>query len=294
MKITITGSLGNIGQRLTKKLTAKGHDVTVISHTPAKAADITALGAIPAIGQLTDPAFLLQAFTDADAVYTMIPPHHTDVINYMRSMGDLYAEAITAAGVTHVVNLSAIGAHLPDGPGPAKGSYYVEQKLNASGLVNVLHLRPGMFYTNFFGAIPMIRHQHIIGNNFAGDVKMVLSHPEDIANAAFTALDTLSFYGKNVRYVAGDEKTGAEIADVLGRAIGKPELSWIEFPNEAMLQAMMQNGMSEEMVRVYMIEVGIALRHGGMLEDYRRHKDDAYGVIKLDDFANEFAAVYAG
>lgn len=292
MKITITGSLGNIGQRLTQQLTAKGHRVTVVSHTPARAADITALGALPAIGQLTDPAFLQHAFTGADAVYTMIPPHHTDVINYMKATGDLYADAIAAAGVKYVVNLSAIGAHLPEGPGPTKGNYYVEQKLNALAGVHVLHLRPGMFYTNFFGAIPMIRHQHIIGNNFAGDVKMVLSHPKDIAAAAFTALDTLAFSGKGVQYVAGDEKTGAEIAAVLGHAISKPELSWIEFPNEAMLQAMMQNGMTEEMVKVYILEVGIALRDGVLLDDYHHHKSEAYGVTTLEDFAREFAAVY--
>ncbi|MCF6405005.1 NAD(P)H-binding protein [Chitinophaga filiformis] len=293
MKITITGSLGNIGQRLTSQLTAKGHEVTVISHSPERAAAITALGAIPAIGQVNDPAFLQRAFTGADAVFTMIPPHYTDVINYMKTVGDHYATAIATTGVKYVVNLSAIGAHLPDGPGPTKGNYYVEQRLNALSDVHVLHLRPGMFYTNFYGAIPMIMHQHIIGNNFGADVKMVLSHPRDIANAAATALDTLSFSGKSVRYVAGDEKSGAEIADILGRAINKPALSWIAFPDEALLQGMMQSGMSEEMAKVYMIEIGVALREGGLFDDYRRHENDAYGNIGLEEFAGEFAAAYA-
>lgn len=293
MKITITGSLGNIGQRLTQQLTAKGHEVTVVSHTPERAAAITALQAIPAIGQITDPAFLQRAFAGADAVYTMIPPHYTDVINYMKTVGEHYAAAIAAAGVKYVVNLSAIGAHLPDGPGPTKGNYYVEQQLNALPGVHVLHLRPGMFYTNFFGAVPMIRHQHILGNNFGADVKMVLSHPRDIADAAAMALDTLSFSGKSVRYIAGDEKNGAEIVEILGRAIGQPELSWVAFPDEGLLQGMIQSGMSEEMARVYMIEIGIALREGGLFEDYRLHESEAYGIIKLEDFAGEFAAVYA-
>lgn len=293
MKITITGSLGNIGQRLAQQLTAKGHEVTVISHSPERVAAITALGAIPAIGQVNDPAFLQRAFAGADAVFTMIPPHYTDVINYMKTVGDHYAAAIAAAGVKYVVNLSAIGAHLPDGPGPTKGNYYVEQQLNALPDVHVLHLRPGMFYTNFFGAIPMIMHQHIIGNNFGADVKMVLSHPRDIADAAAAALDTLSFSGKSVRYVAGDEKNGAEIASILGGAINKPALSWITFPDEALLQGMMQSGMSEEMARVYMIEIGIALREGGLFDDYRHHEKDAYGNTSLEEFAGEFATAYA-
>lgn len=293
MKITITGSLGNIGQRLTSQLTAKGHEVTVITHSPERAAAISALGAIPAIGQVNDRAFLQRAFAGADAVFTMIPPYYTDVINYMKTVGDHYAAAIAAAGVKYVVNLSAIGAHHPDGPGPTKGNYYVEQQLNALPGIHVLHLRPGMFYTNFFGAIPMIMHQHMIGNNFGPDVKMVLSHPRDIADAAADALDTLSFNGKQVRYVAGDEKDGAEIAAILGRAVNKPALSWTAFPDEALLQGMVQSGMSEEMAKVYMIEIGVALREGRLFDDYRHHENDAYGSIGLEEFAGEFAAAYA-
>ena len=293
MKITITGSLGNIGQRLTSQLTAKGHEVTFISHSPERAAAISALRAIPAIGLVNDQDFLQRAFAGADAVFTMIPPHYTDVINYMKTVGDHYAAAIAAAGVKYVVNLSAIGAHLPDGPGPTKGNYYVEQQLNALPGVHVLHLRPGMFYTNFFGAIPMIMHQHMIGNNFGPDVKMVLSHPRDIADAAADALDTLSFSGKSVRYVAGDEKNGAEIAATLGRAVNKPALSWTAFPDEALLQGMVQSGMSEEMAKVYMIEIGVALREGGLFDDYRRHENNIYGSIGLEEFAGEFAAAYA-
>jgi len=293
MKITITGSLGNIGQRLTSQLTSKGHEVTVISHSPERAAAISALRAIPAIGLVNDQDFLQRAFAGADAVFTMIPPHYTDVINYMKTVGDHYAAAIAAAGVKYVVNLSAIGAHLPDGPGPTKGNYYVEQQLNALPGVHVLHLRPGMFYTNFFGAIPMIMHQHMIGNNFGPDVKMVLSHPRDIADAAADALDTLSFSGKSVRYVAGDEKNGAEIAATLGRAVNKPALSWTAFPDEALLQGMVQSGMSEEMAKVYMIEIGVALREGGLFDDYRRHENNIYGSIGLEEFAGEFAAAYA-
>jgi len=293
MKITITGSLGNIGQRLTSQLTSKGHEVTVISHSPERAAAISALRAIPAIGLVNDQDFLQRAFAGADAVFTMIPPHYTDVINYMKTVGDHYAAAIAAAGVKYVVNLSAIGAHLLDGPGPTKGNYYVEQQLNALPGVHVLHLRPGMFYTNFFGAIPMIMHQHMIGNNFGPDVKMVLSHPRDIADAAADALDTLSFSGKSVRYVAGDEKNGAEIAAILGRAVNKPALSWTAFPDEALLQGMVQSGMSEEMAKVYMIEIGVALREGGLFDDYRRHENNTYGSIGLEEFAGEFAAAYA-
>jgi len=44
MKITITGSLGNISKSLTKELVQKGHQVTVISSNPERQKEIEALG----------------------------------------------------------------------------------------------------------------------------------------------------------------------------------------------------------------------------------------------------------
>lgn len=296
MKITITGSLGNISQQLTQLLTAKGHQVTVVSHNPERAVAIQQLNAIPAIGSIEDTDFLLRAFANADAVYTMIPPNFqtADLRGYIKSVGERYADAIAQTGVRYVVNLSSIGAHIPDGPGPTSANYYVEQKLNALKDTAVLHLRPGMFYSNFFGSMDMIRHQNIIGNNFDGTARIVLSHPHDIAAAAAEALDTLSFSGKSVRYIASDEKNGAEIATLLGQAIGKPDLAWIGFSDEALLQGMLQNGLSEQMAKIYVIEIGVALREGTLFEDYRQHEQLAFGERSFADFAQEFAGVYNG
>ena len=294
MNITITGSLGNIGRRLTETLTAKGHQVKVVSHDPGKAAAIEALNATPVIGSIEDADLLLRAFEKADAVFTMIPPDYTskDLRAYMKAAGERYANAIAQTGVQHVVNLSSIGAHMPDGPGPAGANHYVEAKLNDLKDTHVLHLRPGMFYTNFFGAMGMIKHQHIIGNNFDATVNMVLSHPADIAAVAAEALDTLNFTGKQVRYIAGDEKNGGQIAAALGAAIGKPNLQWVGFSDEEMLQGMLQNGLSEEMARVYILEIGAALRSDILLDDYRKHQGTAFGKVQLADFAHEFAGVY--
>jgi uncharacterized protein YbjT (DUF2867 family) len=295
MNIIITGSLGNISRQLTTTLTAKGHRVTVISHSPGRADAIRELQATPAIGSVEDPEFLLQTFDKADAVYTMIPPNYSagDIKEYIRRTGKTYANAIEQAGVRHVVNLSGIGAHLPEGLGPAGANHYVESRFNALKDTHVLHLRPGMFYTNFFGAMDMIRHQHMIGNNFDETVRMVLSHPRDIAAAAATALDTLSFMGKNVLYVAGDEKNGKELSAILGQAIGLPDLRWVAFPDEALLQGLMQSGMTREMASVYVIEIGIELRNGTLFDDYRKHSEKAVGQTSFSDFAREFAFAYA-
>ncbi|HEY9004958.1 MAG TPA: NAD(P)H-binding protein [Ohtaekwangia sp.] len=294
MNITITGSLGNVGRRLTEKLVARGHRVTVVSHSPERIAAMEALHAIPAIGSLQDAAFLQEAFAGADAVYIMIPPDPsaTNVRKYIREAGDRYAQVIARCGVQYVVNLSSIGAHIPDGAGPAGANYYVEQKLNALADTHVLHLRPGMFYTNFLGAMNMIRYQNIIGNNFDASLNMILSHPHDIADAAAEALHTRSFSGKKIQYIASDERNGSEIASVLGRAIGQPDLAWINISDEQMLQGMLQNGLTEEMATVYILDIGRAIRESKLFDDYAKNRHTALGSIKLEDFAKEFAVVY--
>lgn len=58
-KITITGSLGNIGSNLTKILVAQGHDVTVVTSNVDRTAAIEALGANAAVGSVSDVAFLV-------------------------------------------------------------------------------------------------------------------------------------------------------------------------------------------------------------------------------------------
>jgi hypothetical protein len=90
----------------------------------------------------------------------------------------------------------------------------------------------------------------------------------------------------------GDEKNGGEIAAILGNAIGRPELAWVAFSDEQLLQGLLQNGFTEQMASVYVIEIGIALRKGILFDDYREKKHTASGNINFTDFAAEFAAVY--
>lgn len=108
MKIVVTGSLGHISKPLATTLIEKGHQVTVISSKPEKQTAIEAMGAIAAIGSLEDAHFLTGIFTNADAVYCMIPPndyfnHNLDLMAQYLRIGNSYAEAIRQSGVQRVV-----------------------------------------------------------------------------------------------------------------------------------------------------------------------------------------------
>lgn len=293
MKITITGSLGNISQPLTSSLTAKGHQVTVISSKAEKITAIEALRARAAIGSVEDIDFLVKAFEGADAVYTMVPPNFSipDYNQFTRQVGAHYARALEQTGVQYVVNLSSSGSPLA-GTGPLTGYQNLEAPFDVLPNTHVLHLRPGGFYSNFYGSIGLIKHQGIIGNNFDETATMYLSHPQDIAEAAADALHHLHFKGRNIKYIVSDKMNGRQAAALLGQAIGKPGLQWVQFPDEQLLAALVQNGFSRDAAQHYIVDMGIAIREGVLDKHYQQNTHEVVGQRSFADFAREFAFAY--
>lgn len=294
MKYVITGGAGHIAAALTEKLLKAGHSVTVIGRTAGNLQGLVSQGATAAVGSLEDAGFVTATFAGADAVYTMIPPNFaTDNFRqYQKKVASNYIAAIKANNIQYVVVLSSIGAHMGIGAGPVDGLAEYEGLLNRLTDVNIKVLRPSYFMYNLFNMIPLIKNMQIMGANFGGSgEKLVLVHTNDIAAAAAEELLALHFTGNTIRYVAGDERTGADIAAVLSNAINKPGIPWVEFTDEQSLQGMKQAGLTEEFAASY-TAMGKALREGKMQEDYWKNHP-ALSSTKLEDFAKEFAAAYA-
>jgi len=294
MKYVITGGAGHISKPLAETLVKAGHDVTVVGRNAENLKPLTDIGAKAAIGTVEDVTFLTETFKGADAVYTMIPPNFgaTDWKGFIAQIGKNYAEAIKAAGVKYVVNLSSVGAHLPEGVGPVSGLYRAEQALNELKDVNIKHLRPGYFFANFYGNIGMIRGMNILGGNIStADDKIIMVHTDDIAEVAAEELQNLNFTGHSIRYIASDERTPVEVAKVLGTAVGKPELPYVEFSDEDTLNGLKGVGLPEEVAKNY-AEMGHAMRTGIMGEDYWKNRPGQLGKTKLEDFAKQFAGAY--
>ena len=290
MKITISGALGNIGKPLTQILVGAGHQVTVISSNPDRKTAIEALGATAAIGSVRDADFLTTAFRGADAVFAMTPPSlgGNDVIVSTTNAGAAFAKAFKDAGVKRVVMLSSIGADMPGGNGPIAGLHNIEKLYQDLTDTNITYLRAGLFYTNFYNDVPMIKGAGIIGANYPEAVTLPLVHPADIAIAAAEELQDLESE-KTMRYIVSDVRTPKEAAAILGNAIGKPDLSWVEFTDEQSLQGMIQAGLPEEFAGLY-TEMGTGFRSGRIVADFLDTKAPVTGKVKLEDFAKEFGS----
>lgn len=292
MKITISGSLGNIGKPLTTKLIASGHDVTVISSNADRVEAIEALGAKAAVGSVNDVTFLKTAFATADAVFAMTPPNMggSNIVANTTDAGKALAEAIAATGVKRVVMLSSIGADLPDGNGPIAGLYNIEKIYESLDNVSITYLRAGFFFTNLYNDMPMIKGAGIAGANYPSTIKIPFVHPEDIASTVAEELQKTTS-GKNIRYIISDVRTPNDVANVLGLAIDKPELPWVEFTDEQSLGGMKQAGLPDEMAGLY-TEMGSGLRSGKIQEHFLSNEFSVDGKIKLEDFAKEFASKF--
>jgi uncharacterized protein YbjT (DUF2867 family) len=293
MKYVIIGGAGHISRPLAETLLTAGQEVTVVGRSAEKLQPLTDKGAKAAIGSVEDEAFLQTAFAGADAVFIMIPPIYTveNWRHYQNSVARNYISAIKANNIKNVVALSSIGAHMGNGAGPVDGLADLEELLSHLNEVNVKILRPSYFMYNLLGMIPLIKNMNIMGANFGGtDEKLALVHTRDIAAAAAEELIALNFKGQHIRYIAGDEKTSGEIAEVLSAAVKKEAIPWVVFSDDQALEGMKKSGLAETFAEGY-TTMGKAMREGKMQADYWKNRP-ALSSTKLEDFAKEFEAAY--
>jgi hypothetical protein len=223
----------------------------------------------------------------------MVPPKWTvtNWIGYQTQVVENYVSAVTANGIKNVLALSSVGAHMKNGCGPVDGLAVLEDKLQAVKDLNVKVLRPSYFFYNLFSMAGMAKHMGIIGSTQPASHSLVLTDTSDIVDVAFEELNGLPFAGFSNRYIASDERTWSDIASVLGNAIGKPELPFVEFTDEQSEQGMKQMGLGDAIVNGY-VAMGKALRCGEMERDYKVNRPAPLGKVKLEDFAKAFAGAY--
>jgi uncharacterized protein YbjT (DUF2867 family) len=113
----------------------------------------------------------------------------------------------------------------------------------------------------------------------------------DIGRKAAELLDRLDFKGRRVLEFAGPkELTMVQATKVLGMAIGKPGLKYVEFPYEEAEKSMAGSGMkpatAKLMVDMYRgFNEGLVKPEGPLTER---------GSIPIEDFAVSFAQAYKG
>jgi uncharacterized protein YbjT (DUF2867 family) len=262
----ILGASGNTGHVIAKSLLARGKKVRAVGRNATHLQPLAANGAEIFVADVTDAAALTRAFQQAESAYVMIPPNITsnDIRAFQERVTDAIAFAAQKAGLKDIVSLSSIGADKSSGTGPVVGLYNLEEKLNQIASANVLHLRAGYFMENTLAQVGAVRRRGSAVGPLRPDLKLPMIDTHDIGAAAADALLQLDFRGKQTHELHGQRDLDyTEVASIIGKAIGKPNLGYVHAPNDQIRAAMVQNGMSDNLAGL-LLEMTAALNSGFM------------------------------
>jgi uncharacterized protein YbjT (DUF2867 family) len=272
----VTGASGNSGHVVAEKLLAHGEKVRVIGRNAERLQLLAALGAEPFVCDLTDRAALATAFAGARGVYAMVPPDMfaKDYRAHQDRITDAQAAAIAEAKVKHVVTLSSFGADKAERTGPVVGLHLFEKKLNQIPGLNVLHLRAGYFMENTLAQAGIIKSMGVTAGPLRPELELPMICTRDIGAAAASKLKRLDFTGSQTLELQGQRDISmAEAAGIIGRAIGRPHLSYARLPNAEVRAAFIQMGMSESVADL-MLEMTDALNSGHMAAIEKRSEEN--------------------
>jgi uncharacterized protein YbjT (DUF2867 family) len=191
-----------------------------------------------------------------------------------------------------VVVLSSVGADKADKTGPIVGLHNLEQRLNRINGVNVLALRPAYFMENTLPQSALIRMFGMTAGPLRGDLSLPMIATRDIGEYATNALLKLDFKGKQTRELLGQRDLSYdEVASIIGKAIGKPDLKYSQMPDDQVLGGLTSMGMSASIANL-ILEMAEVLNSGQMHELETRSAGNTTPTSYEKFVAEEFVPNY--
>jgi len=296
----ITGASGNTGRVVAEKLLAEGEKVRVIGRDTSRLIRLQQKGAEPFAADLTDAAALARAFEGARAAYVLVPPNlaSAEVRAYQERATDTLAAALEKAAVAYVVALSSFGADKAEKTGPVVGLHNLEQKLNGVANLNALYLRAGYFMENLLPQVSVIRNFGLVGGPLRADLRLPMIATRDIGSVTAELLRKPDFAGKEARELLGQrDLTYLEVTSVIGKAIARPNLAYMQLPAQQLKPTFVQMGMSSNMADL-LLEMSEALNSGHMValeaRSERNSTPTSIEAFVAEEFVPRFQAKGAG
>lgn len=203
MDILVAGGHGKIALRLLSLLAARGHTARGLIRSPAQAADLTAIGAVPVVGDLEQDETLDAYVKGSDAVVFAAGAGPGSGPERKRTV-DLggavkLADAARATGVRRYVLVSSIGADRPESAAESMRAYLrakaeADEYVSASGLDYTI-VRPGSLTDD--PGTGLVRIPAGLGNR--GPVPR-----DDVAAVLAAVLTTPATIGRTFELFAGE------------------------------------------------------------------------------------------
>ena len=233
----ISGATGQTGSVVAQTLLSAGHPVRLLVRDPGKAAQWKEQGAQVVETDFTDHASLAQGLSGASAAYFMSPPdyHSADMFASTKKHCDVWRRAVEQSGLTRMVALSSVGAHLSANTGNIYTTYLTEHAL--SGFPAEVHfVRAAWFMENWAGVLPVAKQEGTLPSFLAPlDRSIPMVSVNDIGRVC---AETLMAGSKAPRYteLQGPQSySPLDVAQTLSKilqrevaAVAVPEDDWIE------------------------------------------------------------------
>ena len=286
-KIVILGATGTVGSKISAILLNEGHQVTLIARHTETLEKYREQGATIVTADITNVDILTNAFKGADSAFVLMPDNvkAENTRAYQREVTGRLIEVIQNSGISYIVNMSSLGAHMHEGTGIMAGTGEQEVRLNQLRDVNVLHIRSAYFMENLLRTIGVVKNMGINGTAADGDHAIPMVATQDVAKVAAGYLSSLDFNGKVVQAVMGPGNYSLrKFTSIIGKAIGKPDLAYVQFPVDQAKEAFLKNGFSPDFVD-NLIEMGTAIKTGFM--NYQQRDDSTTTPTTAEEFVNE-------
>jgi uncharacterized protein YbjT (DUF2867 family) len=236
--ILITGATGNNGKEIVRLLAEAGIPARALVRDKAKAADLNWPGIEKVEGDLTQPETLRPALRGIEKAF-LLTPYAPDQVGMQTG----FISAAKRAGVQHIVKFSGMSADANSSVGIFRQHGEIERNLEASGMAYT-HLRPTSFMQNFLSSAATIARGALYAPMAQARANFV--DVRDIAAVAFKALTEPGHEGKAYDITGPEALTPVEIAERLGKAIGRP-VAYIAVTPEQYKSSLMQMGVPEWM-----------------------------------------------
>jgi uncharacterized protein YbjT (DUF2867 family) len=282
-----------VGGRIAELLLESGETVRALGRSIDRLSGVAGKGARVLTGDAGDAAFLTDAFRGADAAFTLLPEdvHAADFRRLQDERGAAIAAAIRESRLRYVVFLSSVGADVAEGTGPIAGLHAQEERLRGLTGVNVLIVRAAYFFENFLGTLSLVKQQGINGGPIAPDLPFPMVATGDVAAVAARALQQRDWRGLVVRELLGErDLTFIEATRILGERIGKPGLSYVQFPYADFTASLVQTGISPNVAGLY-AEMARAVNEGRVKASEGRRVENTTST-RFEAFADTLAHAY--
>ncbi|GAA4031948.1 SDR family oxidoreductase [Streptomyces plumbiresistens] len=214
--VLVTGAAGNVGSRVVTELGERGIPVRAFVRDPDRAAAVLGGETELAHGDFAEPASVRRALDGIERMFLLCANDPRQV-----EYGTNAIDAAAAAGVRQVVMLSTIGAEAGSPTVFLDQHGRIEQHLRGSGTPAVV-LRSSHMMSNILGSAATIRQ---VGRFFlpAGDARIAMVDPRDVATAAAAVLVTAEHDGSTHVLTGPEAITYTEVARASVECPGPPD-----------------------------------------------------------------------